>query len=230
MTNKYEPVDLKDGDIETAVSACPDQKSPVATKVEDVTHTTTEHRCRKRPFLKGVFVGIFGTLLALKLHMMIRHCRHHHHHPGRFHDDLPPPPPLDIDFINIPEDYEMKGKEKMWDDKFMNIKLEKKQWDDEKMMKKKKMWHDKKMHGHHHEGHHHEGHHHGHHHGMKMHGHQKHMIDVDEPEVDMIVFEEELNAPEEKKEEGEEEIPVPSLAIMETNEAVEEVVRREESP
>lgn len=197
---KYEPVVTKDGDIETAVS-CPDQ-TPVAKKVEDVTHM--EHRHRKRPFLKGVFVGVVGTLLLLKLRMVIRHC-HKHHHPGRHHGEHLPPPLPDIDFYSIPE-HEMWQKEKeMWDDTDMEIE--------------KKMWHDKKMHVHHGMKMHGEKMH-GHH-GIKMHHHQKHTVDKVEPEI--MILEEKLKSPEE-------ELPVPSLAAMETEEAVEEVVRRDETP
>jgi len=149
---KYEPVVTKEEDIETAVS-CPDQ-TPVAKKVEDV--TPMEHHRRKRPFLKGVFVGVIGTLFVLKLHMVIRHCHHnHHHHPGRHHGDHPPPP-FEVESYDFPDDFPdvfphelpedfphdnmMEGMEIKWDEKEMPM------WDHEDMLNKKEMWHEKKMH------------------------------------------------------------------------------------
>lgn len=200
---KYEPVVTKDGDIETAVS-CPDQ-TPVAKKVEDVTHM--ECRRRKRPFLKGVFVGVIGTLLILKLHVVLRHC-HKHHHPGHYPGDHLPPPPLpDFDIYSIPEPEMMQKEKKMWDKMDMDMDIE------------KKMWHDKKMHGHHGMKKHGDKMH-GHH-GMKMYHDKKHMVDKAEPEI--MILEEELKTPEELP-------PLPSLAVMETEEAVEEVDRRVETP
>jgi len=247
MGTKYEPVVTKDGDIETAVS-CPDQ-TPVAKTVEEVTHM--KHRHRRRPFLKGVIVGVVGTLLFVKIHMHIRrwHRHHHrhpgHHHPGRHHGDDFPPMLTDTDFYGIPEHEMWQEDKKMWDDMDMDMDMD----------IEKKMWHDKKMHGHHGMKMH-GGKMHGHH-GMKMHGgkmhghhgmhhHQKHMVDEGEPEI--MILEEELNSPEEElpvpelaameteetEEEElnspEEELPVPALAAMETEETEEEVIRRDESP
>merc|ERR1712125_107622 len=162
MGTKYEPVVTKDGDIETAVS-CPDQ-TPVAKTVEEVTHM--KHRHRRRPFLKGVIVGVVGTLLFVKIHMHIRrwHRHHHrhpgHHHPGRQHGDDFPPMLTDTDFYGIPEHEMWQEDKKMWDDMDMDMDIE------------EKPWHDEKMHGHH-----------------GMHHHQKHMVDEVEPEI-MILEEE----------------------------------------
>ena len=153
---KYEPVVTKDKDIETAVSHA--DQTPVANKVEDVTHVV--HGCpHKRPFLKGMFVGVVGTLLLSKLHMVIRH-RHYHHHGN--HGDHPTL--QDTDSNDAPEDvpeYQMWQKEKScekahnkemceeWYDKMM--KDGEKKWQKEKRCESahnKKMceeWYDKEM-------------------------------------------------------------------------------------
>lgn len=118
---KYEPVVTKDKDIEAAVTHA--DQTPVANKVEDVTDVV--HRCpHKRPFLKGMFVGVVGTLLLSKLHMVIRH-RHYHHHPGHHHGNHGDhgdhgnhgdhPTLQDTDSNDTPEDvpeYQMWQKEK----------------------------------------------------------------------------------------------------------------------
>jgi hypothetical protein len=226
---KYEPVVTKEEDIETAVS-CPDQ-TPVAKKVEDVTHM--ERHRRKRPFLKGVFVGVVGTLLVLKLHMVIRHC-HRHNHPGRHHDvdhpPFPPPPAFEIESFDFPEDfpddYMMKGEEIKWDEKEMPM------WDHEDMMNKKEMWHEKKMHGkkmwhekkmqHKKMWHEKKMQHKKMWNDKKMDNHPKDKVSdiMKEPVVEIPVEEKELKATKEGLSEPKVEI----------NEAAEQVVRKEESP
>ena len=233
---KYEPVVTKE-DIETAVS-CPDQ-TPVAKKVEDVTHM--EHPRRKRPFLKGVFVGVVGTLLGLKLHMVIRHCHHNHHHSGRHHGDHPPleiesygfpeeiPEDIPVEFPeylpeDFPDDNMMKSKEIKWDEKEMPM------WDHEDMMNKKEMWHGKKMHGKK-EWHEKKMQHKKEWHEKKMHAKKEwHEKKMDNYPKDEVMEEPAVEIPLEEKEELKtlkEDLPEPKVEIHESS---GQVVRKEESP